>query len=311
MSDSNSNSAASFLNQHTKLISVGVSSAAALLLGYFVYSKFYRESNKRNTSSLSDGSCSDENRAKVKVNARNNSPQKINEQKEKALNGQVKGRIRSGRNAKIKARKHGSKSKSEEDEIGRESEYVMNRKAIFFDSNDEMFFESEISDSDMIGAHKQYIKVKLKPTEQEKAQMNYLLSKKKKQTIQRFLNEVTEKKNSLMQLKNPCISKSQKVFKEDEYKQERNLAFKRKSNGSHTSSTQSEDAFLNQGAIKLQNVVTSNGGDMSIKNGINKQENGQRKMKEKGVVEISPEHFKDKDRSNWFGLFTAYTSRYL
>ena len=29
------------------------------------------------------------------------------------------------------------------------------------------------------------------------------------------------------------------------------------------------------------------------------------------IVEISPHHFDNKERRNWFGIFTAYTNRYL
>lgn len=29
------------------------------------------------------------------------------------------------------------------------------------------------------------------------------------------------------------------------------------------------------------------------------------------MIELSPHHFKNKDRNNWFNLFTVYTNNYL
>lgn len=67
--------------------------------------------------------------------------------------------------------------------------------------------------------------------------MNDILSKKKKQTIQRFLNEVNEQKCSL-------FNQNKKVFKEDNNRTNtldaRNLNQK-KSAHSQTSSTQSDE----------------------------------------------------------------------
>jgi hypothetical protein len=47
------------------------------------------------------------------------------------------------------------------------------RKVIYFDSNDEMFYESEISDCDLThnGNHKNFTKVTLKATEEERRAM--------------------------------------------------------------------------------------------------------------------------------------------
>ena len=55
---------------------------------------------------------------------------------------------------------------------------------VYFDSNDEMFFESEMSDYDIaingMGNHKNYTKVMLKTTEEERRAMRELLTKQKK-----------------------------------------------------------------------------------------------------------------------------------
>ena len=49
------------------------------------------------------------------------------------------------------------------------------KKNIYFDSNDEMYFESELSDKDIIlngrDGHKNFTKVQIKPSETERRKM--------------------------------------------------------------------------------------------------------------------------------------------
>ena len=51
---------------------------------------------------------------------------------------------------------------------------------MYFDSNDEMYFESEISDKDILengkNGHKNYTKVQIKASEQETKKMREMLS---------------------------------------------------------------------------------------------------------------------------------------
>jgi hypothetical protein len=58
---------------------------------------------------------------------------------------------------------------------------ISKRKVVYFDSNDEMFFESEISDSDITTSgntnHKSYTKVLLKQTEEERRAMRDMISR--------------------------------------------------------------------------------------------------------------------------------------
>ena len=55
-----------------------------------------------------------------------------------------------------------------------------------------MYFENEISDSELLRGSKTYTKIKLRPSEEAKHESGEILSKKKKQIIQKFLNDVHE-----------------------------------------------------------------------------------------------------------------------
>lgn len=62
--------------------------------------------------------------------------------------------------------------------------------------------ESEISEDELINNgrynNKNYTKVTLKQTEEEKQKLREILSKQKKHNIQQFLNDVNEKKNTFI-----------------------------------------------------------------------------------------------------------------
>ena len=115
------------------------------------------------------------------------------------------------------------------------------RRAVYFDSNDEMVYQSEISDStgqnlnDSEGKDRIYTKVLLQATEEEKKRIREVLIKQKKRNIQRFLMDINEKKGTFMH---------QKLhFKEDFMPvQQINKA---RSQGSRTSSTQSDEKIGN------------------------------------------------------------------
>ena len=65
-----------------------------------------------------------------------------------------------------------------------------------------MYFENEISDEDLnsngMGKHKNFTKVMLNATEEEKRKMREMLTKQKKQNIKQFLNDLIEKKGTFI-----------------------------------------------------------------------------------------------------------------
>ena len=75
-------------------------------------------------------------------------------------------------------------------------------KNIYFDSNDEMYFESELSEEDIIlngkEGHKNFTKVQLKPSEDERRKMREFLKQQKKNNIYNFLNDVNFKKGTFI-----------------------------------------------------------------------------------------------------------------
>jgi len=97
-------------------------------------------------------------------------------------------------------------SEEEESNLDKEKNAMAKKKAIYFNSNDEMCFESELSDSPVKRKHS-FTKVVLKSTEDERNKMRDILKKEKKRNIQRFLNDINETKKHFLNAKH---------FKEDD-----------------------------------------------------------------------------------------------
>ena len=73
-----------------------------------------------------------------------------------------------------------------------------------------MYFENEISEAELSNANngKNYTKVVLKATEEERKKMREQMNRQKKKNIQQFLNDVDEKKGTF-------IHQKKRIFKED------------------------------------------------------------------------------------------------
>lgn len=92
------------------------------------------------------------------------------------------------------------------------------------------------------GKQKSFTMVKIKPTLEEKKRYSEMMLKKKKKKIQQILNALSEKKT-------PFQKQNRKCFKEDQQQLNSNIEpqVSKKSLGSFTSSTQSDENLRNAG----------------------------------------------------------------
>eukprot|EP00347_Sterkiella_histriomuscorum_P014282 403361476 len=204
------------------------------------------------------------------------------------------------------------------------------RKIVYFDSNDEMVYGSEISLSDDEDSlkngknqlqverqrNRQYAKVFVQATEDERKRIREMIAKQKQKKIQLFLQEVNDKKGKFLHQK-------KMKYKEDNIREIINAEVgpDSKSQGSRTSSTQS-DEYIRQNPKNLRNLNQSrqnkylkeHNHDMQQylnqnRNFASQNLNGNQAS---GVIpELSSKDFQDKDRHRWFDLFSLYTQNFM